>query len=1100
MGADASATRKATRPMKRLPHDQAARDRFATELGRNFSVTAAAGTGKTTAITKRIVEIARAPNAKELLPRLVVVTFTNRAADEMQQRAREEIFRAYSGADSDHEPAKSTRLSLEVLTTFNRAFFGTIHSFCTKLLATYGHHLGLPSRLDLISDDEELWNDFVQHTVSVGEGLSPQNRARLVRHVQLRDLMELGRSGRLPLALEERDLNCPDTIQIQNVISYPGGGVRIDVDKEALSKWKEQFESDSDFVPLVQRTSDSANFSERWEDAFHDFNDWLSCCALKVAAEVQAKYRQFRVQRGAVTFDDQIALALQLTQNTEAISRIRAKDYIVILDEAQDTDPQQFLVLTEITRPVNAAGRWIDNLQEPPRPGRFCMVGDFQQSIYTERANLKQYRRVHDAFVNSDAGEELKFSVTFRLDQEEIDFVNQCFRDILNDVGRVGFIELNPRPDKLPGQVVRLDITPEILKHKPDASDPEKAQAEAAQLAKWLAQTGCEKLRARSWGQVAILCPRKKWFAPIADALRREAIDSQIQSETDVKGDSPAHAWFTALLTIMTQPRCGFEIVGVLREVFGLSDHDLAIFSDGYGDRFQIEKESGGPDVVGQTLDLLTRIHSQIADKPLFNAVEQIVEETQLPARLQKLPLEDFEDIDHELDVLLQSAASAEAEGQTLEEFSELLRANFTTERESGVPRSDAIQLITCQKAKGLEWDAVIVPFLSRRIHTGEENFPRILVDRETQRAIVVFSKSDIPAAAKGAVEKTHEQEMERLLYVALTRARHTLVVATDRELFAKAHGDAPSNSLTKWFRSDRGEPNEPRIADKEAKPAACGKTRAHQLRLMDSEQKSQEIADFPRPALATAKLRAEEFFRRLNPSGFIAGDGEIGRTGPDAWKEAESEFRARSLPGPATRYGVWWHEFAQKIPWNMDANLWHKVFQESLAVSPDPSRAKREWKLLREQISKLSDFPLRSATRTSVFRPEMPFFWRMDDNQCLEGIVDVALFEPSERKWFIVDWKTNRIERDEIDKLRVYYRPQIAAYWKAVAELTQQPVDAGIYSTAIGEFILYDRDELYHEWARLKSLATDQFAAEIGRRGSDEIRESSGQLEFGEW
>src|SRR4030095_11759100 len=149
---------------------------------------------------------------------------------------------------------------------------------------------------------------------------------------------------------------------------------------------------------------------------------------------------------------------------------------------------------------------------------------------------------------------------------------------------------------------------------------------------------------------------------------------------------------------IMMQPRCGFEIVGVLREVFGISDHDLAIFSEGHGDRFQIEKATAGGGAVAKALDLLASVHAEVRNKPLFSAVQRIVESTELRARLQELPQEDFENLDSELDVLLQSTATAEAEGQTLEEFAELLRANFTAEREAGARRTGAIQLITCQK------------------------------------------------------------------------------------------------------------------------------------------------------------------------------------------------------------------------------------------------------------------------------------------------------------------------------------------------------------------------------------------------------------------
>ena len=140
--------------------DQESRQRFTRDLERNFSVVASAGSGKTRAITDRIVAIAQDRHAREWLPNLVVVTYTNRAADEIQQRTRQKILTA--------------GLPLEVIEAFNRAFFGTIHSFCVKLLATHGHHLGLPAKLELITDDEDLWNDFVQQQTAIGRSLTAE--------------------------------------------------------------------------------------------------------------------------------------------------------------------------------------------------------------------------------------------------------------------------------------------------------------------------------------------------------------------------------------------------------------------------------------------------------------------------------------------------------------------------------------------------------------------------------------------------------------------------------------------------------------------------------------------------------------------------------------------------------------------------------------------------------------------------------------------------------------------------------------------------------------------------------------------------------------
>ena len=132
-----------------------------------------------------------------------------------------------------------------------------------------------------------------------------------------------------------------------------------------------------------------------------------------MAAEVQRDYLNFRLDRGLVTYGDQIALAEQLLQHSVAAQRIREENFRVILDEAQDTEPLQFSVLLEATRPPEAKGLWLQDRRSPPRPGHFCMVGDFQQSIYWERADLNYYRAVHEALIADKHGESLEFADRF---------------------------------------------------------------------------------------------------------------------------------------------------------------------------------------------------------------------------------------------------------------------------------------------------------------------------------------------------------------------------------------------------------------------------------------------------------------------------------------------------------------------------------------------------------------------------------------------------------------------------------------------------------------------------------------------------------------
>src|SRR6266436_4528386 len=621
MGADPSGLcRRRGRSIMNEPIDQPNRERFVSELDQNFSVVAAAGSGKTRAITDRIVQIAKSEQARDRLPQLVVVAFTNRAADEMQQRARAEVLQA--------------GISVEVLAAFNRAFFGTIHAFCVRLLESYGHYLGLPPTFDVITDDDEVWNEFVQKQTTIGRSLSDENRRELLRHVQARALMELGRRADLEPGNPPAG-KCPGT-DFSAVHRYSAKGAMLQTVppyQKELKRAEQRWRDTQDFVRWPICFSKAKDFVRIKREAFAPIRRWIDQAALCVAAEVERDYREFRIERGLLTYDDQIALALELTKHPKIGREIREKSFRVILDEAQDTDPRQFSLLLELARPPEAAGEWLETRRDHPpspgysvagpRPGHFCMVGDFQQSIYRDRADLARYRRIHDTLVETGAAEALKFSVTFRLDTAQLGFVNETFREILNDCDhQVAFVELNPCPEILPGQVVRLNLQPGNL--LPDSrgkiSDTRKAAEEACQLGQWLHRTGPEKLRAETWRDVAILCPRKEWLQTLRRGLRAAGLNVQIQSEKEVKGDSPAYAWLTALLIIMAQPRAAYEIAGLLRELFGISDHDLAVFSQGHGDRFQIETLTTGGDVVSKKLSLLAQIRWSILPLPLFDA------------------------------------------------------------------------------------------------------------------------------------------------------------------------------------------------------------------------------------------------------------------------------------------------------------------------------------------------------------------------------------------------------------------------------------------------------------------------------------------------
>ncbi|MEY2527001.1 MAG: nuclease superfamily, partial [Verrucomicrobiota bacterium] len=133
----------------------------------------------------------------------------------------------------------------------------------------------------------------------------------------------------------------------------------------------------------------------------------------------------------------------------------------------------------------------------------------------------------------------------------------------------------------------------------------------------------------------------------------------------------------------------------------------------------------------------------------------------------------------------------------------------------------------------------------------------------------------------------------------------------------------------------------------------------------------------------------------------------------------------------------------------------------------------------------------------------EMPFFFKVDNDRCIEGVIDLAFFERNKGKCLILDWKTDRVPPDNTETLHARYRPQLAAYWKAVSEITKLDVEAAIYSTAAGALVRYKTEELAREWSRLEKLPPDQFDVEVTKElpvsATKPGPTKSEQLEFAE-
>ena len=115
-----------------LTADREARERVRTSLGESLLVEAAAGTGKTTELVRRLVAVISQGYAHNGMGGLVAVTFTRKAAGELKLRLRQELERARLSVAVEGEEER--RHLEDGLGHLEEAHIGTIHSFCAELL------------------------------------------------------------------------------------------------------------------------------------------------------------------------------------------------------------------------------------------------------------------------------------------------------------------------------------------------------------------------------------------------------------------------------------------------------------------------------------------------------------------------------------------------------------------------------------------------------------------------------------------------------------------------------------------------------------------------------------------------------------------------------------------------------------------------------------------------------------------------------------------------------------------------------------------------------------------------------------------------------
>lgn len=549
-----------------------------------------------------------------------------------------------------------------------------------------------------------------------------------------------------------------------------------------------------------------------------------SVAALPVLLDLAGEYAAAKARSGFVEYADQVALALKIVRTVPRIAKEYATRFrVVLLDEYQDTSVVQTWLLSEMFagRPVMA-------------------VGDPHQSIYGWRgasaANLEDFAT---QFSGGHTVEQHALSTSWRNGHDILSVANRIVEPLRNAT-RIGVEALQPSPSatRLPVSVSFTDTVLEEarecarwLKQRlaersavtSNSQIPDNAVSEAAPTAAML-------FRARKTQRVFIEALREAgvpYHVLGIGGLLDEPEIADLVCALRVLNDPMAGSELVRLLA-GSRWRIGVRDLNQLHAVARwLTRHDHAqqeLSADVMAQLRASVAEGEGESIV-DALDFLGSVQQRhrMVDGFSETGLIRLRDAAQVFSRLRArsgLDLQDFVTLveqDFRLDIEVVANVSRPLGSGSIEAFFDaidrflavddggdlrgfLAWLNDAVRRDDLAPRPEkpdpgAVQLLTIHGAKGLEWDVVVVPRMVEgelpgaiRDSNGWTAFGALPYEfRGDAAELPVFdweaaeSRKDLLSrhtAFKDAVKARHESEERRLAYVAVTRAKHRLLLS----------------------------------------------------------------------------------------------------------------------------------------------------------------------------------------------------------------------------------------------------------------------------------------------------------------------------------
>jgi ATP-dependent exoDNAse (exonuclease V) beta subunit len=489
--------------------DHAERERIRTSLDETLVVEAAAGTGKTSELVARLVNVLA--EGRGTVQTIAALTFTEKAAGELKLRLR-------AGLEEERgKAAGDERARLEdAIAHLEEARVSTIHGFCNDILHERPVEARVDPRFEVLAEQEaealyrrafDGW--LTERLEAPPEGLRRALRRRAFDGDPIERLRKAGwqltgwRDFRAPWQRRPFDREAAIDALVARVHALHARLATCATSADTLF---------ADLWPL-RRLSEDVGTRERVAPRDHDGLEAALVDLLRERSFKNPRKGSTRNYRGSVTRDEVLAAHGELLEALQAFARdadadlaalvqpalletvdryeeaktraaaldfvdllLRARDLVrdsapvradlqrrlthILVDEFQDTDPLQAEIVLLLSASDPAVSRWQD---VTPAPGKLFLVGDPKQSIYRfRRADVGTYQAVKELLVARGAAC-VYLTTSFRAIPSIQTLVNAAFAPVMTDdraALQAGYVPLAPNRADVAGQpgIVALPV------------------------------------------------------------------------------------------------------------------------------------------------------------------------------------------------------------------------------------------------------------------------------------------------------------------------------------------------------------------------------------------------------------------------------------------------------------------------------------------------------------------------------------------------------------------------------------------------------------------------------------------------------------------